>query len=185
MHHWLRGALGAAVVYPLIWYYSAPGAVPAAGKSAPSGAKPVARAAAAAAAPAPTSPLTYEREAPEQRVALGTVSERLPVTTSVTPAAEPELPRLPTVEDPNLPVAGMPEELQAVMPELKEVMARAADIQQHAHDPRELDRRVQTFDEDPVKLAKLRALADMLVQLPPPRSESYLPSSNGTPSTRR
>jgi hypothetical protein len=185
MHHWLRGALGAAVVYPLVWYYSAPGAAPTAGKPGLSGEKPVARAVAPAAAPAPASPLTYEPEAPERRVASPIVTERLPVPTRVAPAAEPELPRLPTVEDPNVPLAGMPEELTAVMPELKDVMARAADVQQHAHDPGALEQRVQTLDEDPAKLAKLKALADMFVQLPTPRSESYLPSSSGTPSTGR
>jgi hypothetical protein len=182
MHHWLRGALGAAVVYPLIWYYSAPGAAPAAGTSGPSGARPVV---ARAAPMAPASPLPDESEAPELRVASRTVTERLPVATRIPPAAEPELPRLPTVEDPNAPLAEMPEELKAVMPELKEVMARAAEVQQHAHDPGALDQRVQTLDEDPAKIAKLKAFADRFVQLPTSRSESYLPSSSGTGSTGR
>ena len=52
-----------------------------------------------------------------------------------------------------------------------------AELQQHAHDPAELERRVQTLEEDPAKLAKLKAIADLFVQLPESRSEAYLPVS--------
>jgi hypothetical protein len=65
-------------------------------------------------------------------------------------------------------------------PELKEALARAAEIQRHAANPAELERAVQELDADPAKLARLKALADMLVQLPAPRGEAYLPSS-GSP----
>jgi len=106
------------------------------------------------------------------------VIERLPVATKVGAAPEPELPRQPTVQEPNSPLA--------VMPELKEVLALAAEVQQHAHNPGELAEQVQTLDEDPAKLAKLRAFAETFVQLPPPRGEGYLPSSRGSrPSPAR
>jgi len=65
------------------------------------------------------------------------------------------------------------------MPELKEVLARVAEVQQNAHDPAELDHRIQTLDEDPAKLARLKALADMFMKLPTPRGDDYLPSSSG------
>ncbi|MEO8179660.1 MAG: hypothetical protein ABI895_12575 [Deltaproteobacteria bacterium] len=183
MHHWVRGALGAAMVYPVIWHYSAPGPVSSAKIS--SGPQPV-TAAASSPEPAPAgaltyepSALTYEPAAPEREVGSRRVSERLPVATNGGPASEPELPRLPTVEDPNAPLA-------AVMPELKEVLALAAEVQQHAHNPGELAEHVQTLDEDPAKLAKLRAFAETFVQLPPPRGEAYLPSSSRSrPSTAR
>jgi hypothetical protein len=93
-------------------------------------------------------------------------------------ASEPELPRLPTVDDPNAPLA--------VMPEMKEVLARVAEVQRHAHNPSELEQQVQELDEDPKKLAKLKAFADMFVKLPPARGDSYFPSPSGEqPSTSR
>lgn len=65
-------------------------------------------------------------------------------------------------------------------PELKETLARAADVQQHAASPAELERALQGLDNDPAKLARLKALADMLVQLPTPRGDAYLPSSGSS-----
>jgi hypothetical protein len=109
-------------------------------------------------------------------VASRSVTERLPAAIGDAPVSEPELPKLPTVADPNLPLA--------LLQELKPVIARAAQVQQYAHNPSELDKQVQTLDEDPAKLAKLRALAEMFVQLPPPRGDSYLPSSSGAQSSR-
>jgi hypothetical protein len=65
-------------------------------------------------------------------------------------------------------------------PELQEALARAAEIQRHAANPAELERAVQGLDADPAKLARLKALADMLVQLPTPRGDAYLPSSGSS-----
>lgn len=170
MRHWLRGALGVAVAYPLIWYYSAP--APAVRSASLEGVKPPA----SAAGPTRSSPAPGEAEGPERHVASRSVTERLPVATGAGPATEAVLPKLPTVEDPDVPLA--------MMAELKPVIARAAQVQQYAHNPGALDKQVQTLDEDPAKLAKLRALAEMFMQLPPPRGDSYLPSSTGAHSSQ-
>jgi len=169
MRHWLRGALGAAVVYPLIWYYSEPSPEQPSAPSGPEGARPMA----SAASRAPAKPPIDEDQGQKRRMASRSVTERLP--TSAASVREPELPRLPTVDDPKAALA--------VMPELRPVIARAAQVEQYAHNPGELDKQLQTLEEDPAKLAKLRAFAEMFVQLPPPRGDGYLPSSSGPPSS--
>jgi hypothetical protein len=69
------------------------------------------------------------------------------------------------------------------MPELKEILAQSGEIQRHAANPAELERALQGVDDDPAKFARLKALADRLVKLPPPRGEAYLPSSGRSVSS--
>jgi hypothetical protein len=90
-------------------------------------------------------------------------------------------PQPPSVQPPNDPLAEL-----GKSPELRETLARAAEIQRHAANPAELERALQGLDADPAKLARLKALADTLVQLPTPKGEAYLPSSgSGTGAAGR
>jgi hypothetical protein len=167
--------LGAAVVYPLIWHFAATGTSPPSVAAAPHSAKPGSTARGAlgpSAASQSSERRPEESEASERRAVSRTVTERLPsVPPTPEPVAGPELPHEPTADEPQVPLPAMPE--------LKEALARVAEVQRHAEDPAELDRQVQTLDEDPAKLAKLKALADMFMKLPTPRSDDYLPSPSG------
>jgi hypothetical protein len=166
--------VGAALVYPLVWHFSAtaPGAPAGAGAPQPTQVPSGARAAPAAA---------LESEASERRVVSRTLTERLPASgaTRFAPASAPQPPQLPTAAEPQAPTVAEPQVPPAVMPDVKEVLARVAEVQQHAHNPGELDQQVQTLDEDPAKLARLKAFADMFMKLPTPRGDGYLPSSSG------
>ena len=51
-----------------------------------------------------------------------------------------------------------------------------------AHDPKALDERVQVTEYDAQKVAKLKALAEQFVELPPPRGERYLPAGKPAPA---
>jgi hypothetical protein len=102
---------------------------------------------------------------------VATSAERVSSNARPEPVAMPALPQMPGVENPRVaqPDVPLPE-----IAELKETFARMSELQRHAHDPAELDRRVQTMEEDPEKLARLKAIADMFVQLPDSRREDYL-----------
>ena len=187
MRHILRGVLGVAVVYPLVWHYSsqAVGAPPASGAGAPAELRsaerpPVERAGAdELPPPAATRTLTERLPAPATHEPVAALEPRAPEPAA---ARVPAAPQQPTVEQPRDPLAELGQ-----VPELKETLARAAEIQQHAAKPAELERALQGLDEDPAKLARLKALAEMLVQLPAPRGEAYLPSSgsSGTSTAAR
>lgn len=97
-------------------------------------------------------------------------------------ARAPAEPRQPSVQQPSLQAPRDPLAELVQNPELKETLARAAEIQRHSANPAELEHALQGLDEDPAKIARLKALADMLVQLPTPRGDAYLPSS-GSPAT--
>ena len=164
------------MVYPLIWHFAAAGPASPSGAAVLKSAKAGPTSRVAPRWPGESRPeesRATESEASERRVVSRTMTERLPapVTTKLEPVPAPELPHEPSVDDPQVPLP--------VMPELKEVLARVAEVQQHAHDPAELDHQVQTLDADPAKLARLKALADMFIKLPTPRSDDYLPSSSG------
>jgi hypothetical protein len=94
-------------------------------------------------------------------------------------ARAPATPQQPSVQQPRDPLAELVQ-----MPELKETLAQAAEIQRHAANSAELERAVQGLDEDPAKLARLKALADLFVQLPPPRGDAYMPSSGRSTTGR-
>lgn len=162
-------------MYPLIWYYTAPdSALP--GAPLRSGAPTPARA-----ATSPDPKPIRESGASEADAVARRTADALPRSsaTDLEPLSGPGSPRLPTADE--------PEDLLAMMPELKETLARVAEVQQRAHSPQDLDREVQTLDADPAKLAKLKAVADLFVKLPPSRGDDYLPSSSGVvrPSSAR
>lgn len=177
MRHIMRGALGAVVVYPLIWHYWPSEAAVSATKVA--GAAP-------ASATDPSGAVAPSQ--PEPETAARAVTARLPVPALGEPAplAEPRAPqpvpaRAPTApQPPSVPQPQDPLSAIGQVPELKETLARAAEIQQHAANPAELEKAVQSLDEDPAKIARLKALADMFVQLPPPRGDAYLPASGSS-----
>jgi len=165
------GALGAALVYPAVWYGSAPDG-PEPVRGAPR------RAVAAAARPAaPREPI---RPAPElaaptwsQSVASGQRPEAARPTLEELPAAfgaslEAAPPARPAVSEPGPP--------SQAFADVRDALGKMSDLQAHAHDPNELERRVQTMEENPEQLARLKALAEMFVQLPPSRLEPYMPA---------
>lgn len=186
MHHILRGALGAGLVYPLAWYYYAhSGPVqPAASKAShasveeqqheplgsseqPTGAVPAPQRAPAAretprAGQPPVEPL--ELRAIRQRVAEAAPRLTLPT--------EPERPRSPKAEEPKVPFPAFAE--------LQDALGQMKELQAVAHDPKALDERVQLTEYDAQKVARLKALAEQFVELPPPPGERYLPA--GKPS---
>ena len=180
MRHIMRGAFGVAAVYPLVWHYS----------SRDAGDLPTTTAAVtpeqrSAEGLPPEQPRAEELESAR---AGRTVGERLPASLTRDPLAAveprapepaaaraPAAPQQPSVQQPRDPLAELGQ-----MPELRETLAQAAEIQRHAAKPAELEQALQGLDEDPAKLARLKALADMLVQLPTPRGEAYLPSSGSS-----
>ena len=180
MRHILRGALGVAVVYPLLWHYSSAdvGGVPSTAAVAASERRGTER------SPSDRSgvdqPLRAERAVTER---LPAAPMREPVATVQPGAPEPALARAPaSPQPPSVPEPRDPLAELGQIPELKETLARAAEIQRHAANPAELERAVQGLDEDPAKLARLKALADLLVQLPTPRGDAYLPASGRSPA---
>ncbi|HEU4580188.1 MAG TPA: hypothetical protein VFS67_18145 [Polyangiaceae bacterium] len=170
----MRGALGVAVVYPLFWHYSSAEGEVSPGREAP---RAVAANAASGRAEAEQAPPAEARTLRERLPAatVGAPGSAQPRVSQPVPARAAEAPQQPSVQQPGDPLAELVQ-----TPELKEALARAAEIQRHAANPAELERAVQELDADPAKLARLKALADMLVQLPAPRGEAYLPSS-GSP----
>ena len=166
--------MGAALVYPLIWHFAATVPSSPSVAAAPQSAKAASPSRGPLDPPAETASsesLAAEGAASEHRGVSRTVTERLPpVPTRVEPVPGPELPQEPTANEPQVALPAMPE--------LREALARVAEVQRHAESPAELDRQVQTLDEDPAKLAKLKALADMFMKLPTPRGDDYLPASS-------
>jgi len=181
MRHVLKGALGAALVYPAVWYGSAlEGPEPARG--APQ------RAAAAAARPsAPGEPIRPATELAgptrAQSVASGPRPEAARPTLQELPAAfgaplEADRPALPAVSEPGPP--------SQAFADVRDALGKMSDLQAHADDPKELERRVQTMEENPEQLARLKALAEMFVQLPPSRLDPYMsPREGGVSSGSR
>lgn len=192
MHHILRGAFGAAVVYPLAWYYySGPGAVQAIATDAARSSEqqqdntsrpfePVFEEPAQPAVFEPASLVREERVAHSASRSVPATAPQLALPIEPELPRGPELPRAPKVAEPKVeaPNLALP-----AFPELQEILGQMKDLQQHAHDPRELEKRVQAIEEDPQKVARLRAIADMFVKLPPSRGESYLPAGDTRPST--
>lgn len=185
MHQILRGAFGAALVYPLVWYYyahsgpvqSGAAAVPqalvqaqpskqvappqqsveAAPQQWAAPPPPAAKVAAAGPEPAPEPP---EVRAVRQRVA--------EVAPQLAQPSEPQLPRAPRVNEPKVPFPALAE--------LQEAFGQMKDLQAVAHNPQALDERVQTTEYDAEKVARLKALAEQFVELPTPASERYMPA---------
>lgn len=192
MHHILRGTLGAALVYPLVWYYSshADPVQPAVTKLPSSRVEerqsphvdvveePVE-------APVqwspPQAPAVREvaqpaREAAPEPAELRAVRQRVAeVAPQVTPPSEPERPRSPSPEEPKVPFPAFAE--------LRDAFGQMKDLQAVAHDPKALDERVQVTEYDAQKVAKLRALAEQFVDLPVPPGERYLPAGKPSRST--
>jgi hypothetical protein len=89
---------------------------------------------------------------------------------------QPAPPVAPAVSEPGPPS-------QAFL-DVRDALGKMSDLQAHAHDPHELEQRVQTLEDDPEQLARLKALAEMFVQLPPSRVEPYMPArESGAVST--
>jgi hypothetical protein len=181
MHHLLKGALGAALVYPLAWYYY----------SQPEALQPVAT---SASRPAMEKRVEQNAKAAldESGVSRGAVPGALAERAGATAAeASPSSQRQPA-RPPELAVPGAQETAKAPdvvnrevpfpeFAELQATLAQMKELQRHAHDPQELDARVQSMESDPQKLAKLRAMAELLVKLPPSRSDAYLPAEDPSP----
>ncbi|MEY2931719.1 MAG: hypothetical protein RL033_2468 [Pseudomonadota bacterium] len=186
MHHVLRGAFGAAVVYPLVWYYySGPGAVQpvATGAARPSEQQQVPGSSLSEpvfAEPAQPGVFDPGSSEGEPRVSRSASEHLLSTAPQFTLPIEPELPRGPNVEEPKVDVPNVP---LPAFAELQEVLGQMKELQQYAHDPAELEKRVQRIEEDPQKVAKLRAIADMFVKMPASRGEGYLPTGGTAPST--
>lgn len=180
MHHILRGALGAVLVYPLAWHYY--GSQPATAQSAASASKvrdgrP--SAVASAEARSASIPVTAQ-PAPDDGAAKGAKVVREGAAPRPEPSAVQQRGR--SVE-PALSKPSEPDGAKVPFPafsELQEAFGTMKDLQAVAHDPKALDERVQQTEHDPQKLAKLKAFAEQLVQLPPPAGERYLPSGNAT-----
>jgi hypothetical protein len=186
MHHVLRGAFGAAVVYPLVWYYysgagaAQPEATGPAGSSAQQQVPGSSLPEPVFAEPAQPGFLQRGRSEEEAHLARS-ASEPLPSTApQFRLPIEPGLPRGPSVAEPKVDAPDVP---LPGFAELQEVLGQMKDLQQHAHDPGELEKRVQTIEEDPQKVAKLRAIADMFLKLPASRGEAYLPTGGTATST--
>ncbi|MEY4545463.1 MAG: hypothetical protein RL685_1658 [Pseudomonadota bacterium] len=185
MHHVLRGAFGAAVVYPLVWYYySGPGAAQpvATGAARPSGQQQVQGSSPEPVFAEPAQPGVFDPGGSEGEPRVSrSASKHLPSTApQFRLPIEPELPRDPNVEEPTVDAPNVP---LPAFAELQEVLGQMKELQQHAHDPAALEKRVQQIEEDPQKVAKLRAIADMFVKMPASRGESYLPTGATAPST--
>jgi len=185
MRHVLTGALGAAVVYPAVWYGMAvEGPAPAAGapqRAVATATRPVASREQARPAAAPElrgpawGPASTERAAAEPAAAERPTLEELPAALGA--PIEPPRPDLPALSEPGAP--------SPVFSDLRDTMGKMSDLQAHAHDPQELERRVQAMEQDPQQLARLKAMAEMFVQLPPSRLEPYLPSGEAASSSTR
>jgi len=181
MRHVLKGALGAAVVYPAVWYGAASeGPEPARG--APQ------RAAVAAARPS----APRERVSPAAELTLGGPARSQAVVSSRRLEAErPTLEELPAVlgaplepARPGVAAVSEPDAPSQAFSDVRDALGKMSDLQAHAHDPNELARRVQTMEQNPEQLARLKALAEMFVQLPPSRLEPYMPArESGAVST--
>jgi hypothetical protein len=87
-----------------------------------------------------------------------------------TPPNQPQLPNSPSVPEPKVPFPAFAE--------LQEAFGQMKDLQEISHDPKALDERLQVMQHDPQKLARLKAFAEQLVNLPPPPGERYLPTGN-------
>lgn len=183
MHHIIRGALGVAVVYPLMWHYSSQGAE---GLPATTAVSPAER------RNAERAPPERAAEAPAQVQLTRTAMEPLPAPVAAQAIREPVAAPEPRVPEPLAAQAPSPPRQPSVqqapdplaelgqMPEMKEALAEAGEVQRHAANPAELERALQGIDDNPAKLARLKALADLLVKLPPPRGDAYLPSSGSS-----
>lgn len=191
MHHVLRGAFGAALVYPLVWYYySGPGVAEPRATGVARSAEQQPEPSSSLSEPVfaePVQPAFLEQGSSEGEPQVArSASERLPSTVpQFTRPIEPELPRGPIVAEPKVakPKVDAPDVPMPAFAELQEVLGQMKDLQQNAHDPAELEKRVQTIEEDPQKVAKLRALADMFLKMPASRGEAYLPTGETAPST--
>lgn len=179
MRHVLKGALGAALVYPAVWYGSAlEGPEPARGA-------PQRAVAAAARSSAPSEQVRPAAELVDPRWSQSVASGQRPE------AARPRLEELPVAfgappeaERPALPAVSEPGPPSQAFADVRDALGKMSDLQAHAHDPNELERRVQTMEENPEQLARLKALAEMFVQLPPSRLEPYMsPREGGAVST--
>jgi hypothetical protein len=193
MHHILRGVLGAALVYPFAWYYYAQTGVvqSVAPEVAPS---PSERKVSSWTEPMPVrvepaQAEPYERASPvREQVVARAVTEHVPaVAPQLVRPVEPELPRAPGVTRPSVakPSVNEPSIPLPPLAELQEVFGQMKELQRYSHDPQELEQRVQGMEQDPQKLAKLRAFADMFLKLPASPSDGYLPAAERSPSTPR
>jgi hypothetical protein len=84
---------------------------------------------------------------------------------------EPARPALSGVSAPDAP--------SGAFSDVRDALGRMSDLQAHAHEPDELARRVQSMEQDPEQLARLKALAEVFVQLPPSRTDAYMPTREG------
>jgi len=176
MRHVFKGALGAALVYPAVWYGSAPAGAEFA-KGAPQ------RAAVVAARPSARSATRSEQlRAPEPELEATTPS-RAALASPRLDAERPTLEELPAAlgapvepAGTTMPAGSEPGPPSQAFADVREALGQMSELQAHAHDPNELVRRVQAMDQDPEQLARLKALAEMFVQLPPSRLEPYMPA---------
>jgi hypothetical protein len=189
MRHVLEGAFGAVLLYPLIWYGSAPDPVDVVTDSG-SGAHAAAERGAAAGETAPVAaaasrPGELRTERGSQRSA-ETLRRIESVSGNPTSALEatvplPHAPVAPGVARPRVPQPTEPTVASPLPPSLPELLSRVSDVQQSASDPTELAKRVQTLDADPAELAQLREFADRFVKLPPPAADRYTSGSTSGP----
>jgi hypothetical protein len=91
------------------------------------------------------------------------------------PPSAPEQPSVPDAEEPKVPFPAFAE--------LRDAFGQMKDLQAVAHDPKALDERVQKTEFDPQKVARLKALAEQFVELPPPPGERYLPAGKTSRSS--
>jgi hypothetical protein len=187
MRHVLQGAFGAVLLYPLIWYGSAPeqvegvagsgiGALAAAERGA---ARETALGAAASSHP---GEFRAERGMPPHAAEGSRHIESVSGSRGPAQEAEVPLPRAPVppgVARPSVPQPTEPTVASPLPPGLPELLSRVSDVQQSAADPTELARRVQTLDANSAELAQLKAFADKFVRLPPPAADRYTPGSVG------
>lgn len=185
MRHVLAGALGAAMVYPALWY----GLAPEGPVTTPAGAPQ--RALATTAGPS----VRREQVHPGEPQRPGPASSPAALSSQSSHELDSELPPVrerPTLQElpaalgasgeparPALRSVSEPEAPSVAFSDVREALGRMSDLQAHAHDPDELARRVQSMEQDPQQLARLKALAEMFVQLPPSRLEPYMPGREG------
>lgn len=187
MRHVLQGALGAVLIYPLIWYGSAPDQVEVVAGSGIGTRAPAERGAAGretglgAEASSPPGELRTERGTPHA-AEMSRRIERVSGSSASALEAEVPLPRAPVapgVARPRVPQPVEPAVASPLPPGLPELLSRVSDVQQSAADPTDLAKRVQTLDANPEELAQLKAFADKFVRLPPPAADRYTSDSLG------
>jgi hypothetical protein len=187
MRHVLQGALGAGLLYPLIWYGSAPDPVDVVGST--TGLRKIVEAGTAAreapsSASAPSGPGVPRPESgTEHSRQLSRRIDSVPGSAASATVADVSLPSAPVPPSVAFPRVSQPTEPAAAMPlppALPELLSRVSDVQQSAGDPTELAKRVQMLDADPAELAQLKAFADKFVRLPASAADRYTPVSQGS-----